>query len=170
MTIRSTTDEMLAARHDGEPYVILDGGGGEYLRCADHEDAIRALNESPAGYTMEHRPRVECIPSRDPLPWVSILTGERYSTPAIGRFRFDPWTAYARPEPNPILVAFRATLDHPFKWMRHPANWLGALDDEVQPDGTEHCWHHRQIIESEATPADIEDAYRVLTKIVGVFG
>jgi hypothetical protein len=75
-----------------------------------------------------------------------------------------------RSHENPILATFRATLDHPFEWKRHPSNWLGALDDEVLPDGTEHCWHHTQIIDSEATPAQIEDARKVLTRLVEVFG
>lgn len=164
--IRSTSDADLAARHDKEPYTCV---GRLYLRSATGE-------EWPEDYRI-FAPRVECIPSRDPYPYVEVApgignTGRRYVSREQAssiNMTFRPRPAYARPEPNPILVAFRATLDHPFKWMRHPSNWLGALDDEVLPDGTEHCWHHRQIIESEATPAQIDDARKVLTRFVNVY-
>ena len=117
-TIRSTTDEMLAARFDPEPWVDSDGSRSAYIG-----------GETPGIYL----PRPE----------------------------------YARPEPNPILVAMRRP-----HWVFsvNPAEWLAALDDQPLPDGTPHCWHHTQIVESDATPAQIEDARKVLTRIVGVFG
>lgn len=112
--IRSTTDAMLAARHDPEPYVYESDEGVQRL------GAEEAINNG-LGYFV---PRVRCVPSR-----YLVLLG-----PRGGRWRewrgiaaswddaiekaeaanpgWDVHTAgldveNPRPEPNPILVAFR---------------------------------------------------------------
>lgn len=159
--IRSTTDEMLAARHDPEPYVRTYNGVDPKRITAQHASYTPSRYENGFGEIVvtHFAPRVECIPSRDPEP-VRYVRGFSRQGGGIGldmlhRFPhlyvFDPRPEYTRPEPNPILVAFRepkaATIWHFIASLDEPAVW----------------WPN-------ATPADIEDARKVLTRLVEVFG
>lgn len=96
---RSQTDMQLAARHDAAPWVDQYGTRWETGRT----DPLSSL-----------KPRVECIPSRDPLPWQVLGDGwqESIAHPSENESRylpiFEPRPEYARPPVNQLLTAARA--------------------------------------------------------------
>ena len=152
--IRSTTDEMLAARFDPEPYIYESDEGTQRL---DAEEALA----NDLGYL---DPRPEFIPSRDPEPFIAAL-GTRTSMALEGDkfWRWSPRPEYARPEPNPILVDFRNSVNGDAASLAR--NWLWLMEDD--PDMDDHfVWAPIR----NPRPAEIEDARKVLTRLVGVFG
>ena len=158
-TIRSTTDEMLAARFDPEPWVDSDGSRSAYIG-----------GETPGVYL----PRPGYIPTRDPHPWATVdFDGSVYRLPEVPDeyaylWHWSPRPEYARPEPNPILVALReyvteATMEA-FMWAAEHWLWI------IQDDPASYTEAGDMFRGANATPAQIEDARKVLTRIVGVFG
>lgn len=94
-------------------------------------------------------------PFIDEDPWVSMVTGARYSEPpkyGHGRFRFEPRPEYGRPQNNPtnrILDEIRSEavdMDAEIRWVWHSS-----------------CYPDR-------TLAEREHAYKVLRKWKAVFG
>jgi hypothetical protein len=173
MPVRSTTDEMLAARFDPEPY---ESNGRRFSR-----EVYLAMSPAERKVSTVYLPRVECIPSRDPMPWrVEVIDREdmdlrdarnstRLTDPAwvtfwdasTERLVFDPRPEYARPEPNPILVAFRSRLRYQHSMGVTTTAW-----------GLASIWLRDLYFYSgdKATPAQIEDARKVLTRLVSVYG
>jgi hypothetical protein len=152
--IRSTTDEMLAARFDPEPYV--DATGRRYAHPS--EFAVGTLD-----------PRPEFIPSRDPEPWVDPdFYGSPYRIARVfsgttpGVWRWSPRPEYARPEPNPILVDFRANETRQATGTAKLARlWLSVLSDGR--DWERHTGNRA------TSPTQIEHARKVLTRLVNVY-
>jgi len=157
--MRSQTDEMLAAKHDPEPWLWPLDGTRNSIRIAP--EAI-------------FDPRVEVIPSRDtgehrPIDWFTV---GRYPSCSCGVDPHDngvlvrhwadngvQWvdvhgtlTAFAaRPPVNPILVEFRAD-DADETWPEKARGWLngGSTGDGY------------------ATAEQINHAYRVLTRLAAL--
>lgn len=166
MQFRSTTDEMLAARFDPEPW----------LNRAGEHDSLQPGEKRPNGWV--YLPRVECIPSRDPFAWEVVRKdGSAYRVTApLGSYmrhwntaevRFAPRPEYARPEPNPILVAARN--DRMGKAYRTSAVaqwWLDAIGQHRQ--GVPFSILTDQIL-NRATPAQIDHARKVLTRLANVY-
>lgn len=162
--IRSTTDEMLAARHDPEPWVDRNGDRYAHPRLT--------------GASLSFEPRVECIPSRDPYPYVEVApgvgnTGRRYTSREQAtsiNMTFRPRPEFARPEPNPILVAFREETD---RTAEQAAYWSEALSrfqcDEPWSVG-DYMDVLEDVLDAGCTPSQIEGARKVLTRLVAVFG
>jgi len=107
---RSQTDEQLAARHDPKPYITQAG----QRMTAETRDRF----PEPLGtnfVTLDSR--VEYIPSRDPLPYVSKFSGARFSVsirPFAEATRDQEWAPrpeFARPPVNPVLTFFREEAD-----------------------------------------------------------
>lgn len=154
MTIfRSQTDEQLAARWDDAPF-ITDFG----------------RTNMPIG-PREYAPRVECIPSRDRDPFVRTYNGAfarhvsaEYAAQTPRRYtngfneivvtRYSPRPEFARPPVNPILVDFREHLGVATLWLE----WLDG-GFVLEPDGNLDAL-------AESTPAEIEHARKVLTRLV----
>lgn len=149
--IRSTTDEMLAARFDPEPWLREDG-----LRFAYRWQ----------GEGVHFDPRPEFIPSRDPEPYrCGAKSGYelRHQPSDISVCPdpiFAPRPEFARPGPNPILVDIRKYRAER-QGMNNPKGW-GRILRAFEGAASDNPWG--------ATPAQIEDARKVLTRFVGVFG
>lgn len=147
--IRSTTDAMLAERHDKNPQRVTLG-----------TDAVPHVIH-----------RVECIPSRDPQPWLDPFTkGDaveaRWAVEDMNPkysylYEWAPRLEFARPEPNPILVAFREDEVDPCTFAE---SWIEAIDSPG------HCIPEvrDRIDDAAATPEQIADARKVLTRLAAV--
>lgn len=147
MTIfRSTTDEMLAARFDPEPWVDPDG-----------------TRHVTGGWSSAYAPRPEFIPSRDPEPYISTR-GTRTSMALEGDkfWRWSPRPEYARSEPNPILADFRNSVKGDAASLAR--NWLGLMEED--PDMSEYVvWAPIR----NPLPEHIEHARKVLTRLVSIY-
>jgi len=112
---RSQTDEQLAARWDTEPWRDLSTGN----RAAKPPSPILAIVGK-----WEFAPRVECIPSRDPEPFVRTYNGTEpkrvtpeYASQTKRRYensfgeivvtQWHPRPEYARPPVNRVLTKAR---------------------------------------------------------------
>lgn len=146
MSVRSTTDETLAARFDPYPW------------------------------------RVEVIDRTD-MDLRAARDGERLSDPAwtafwdasTERLVFDPRPEYARPEyarpePNPILVAFRQETDRTVAQASYWADSLTRYRGDEPWSAGDYMDALEDVLDAGCTPAQIEDARKVLTRLVNVYG
>lgn len=99
---RSLTDAQLAERHDPKPWLEIYSG-----------HALRFSKDDGGKFSpRKFAPRVETIPSRDPLPYVKsgnrTRFGPRWFAHDPYNLAFRPRPEFARPPVNPILSAMRA--------------------------------------------------------------
>ncbi len=140
---RSQTDEQLAARWNKEPWVSPNGIRYPY----------------PANDTYALAPRVERIPSYYGTTYVDYLhdhdTG--YGPP----LDFDDWAEWVgMPPVNRVLVAFRDALSSgEYEAVTLTANWVGLIATQGGIFEVE-C--------EDATPAEIDHARRVLTRLAAL--
>jgi len=160
---RSQTDEQLAARHDPEPWIAGDNGWSD--RFAIEADALEVDSRHPAAI---FEPRVECIPSRDPLPYTGWNTNRRTKRPEQ-HDRPNNWAPrpeFARPPVNRILEAYRAYLDahridtYAEYWLFGIASFdtFGGFREWSNEDHNFHAL-------ATATHAEIEHARKVLARL-----
>jgi hypothetical protein len=154
MQFRSQTDEQLAAKWD--PYPWLD----KQTKSRYSYPGARISSNKPWTFA----PRVECIPSRDPLPYVdNELPSLRLPVGNLGMSHFDPRPEYARPPVNRVLVEVRGALANPpteRKLYRSSVialylRWLSQVDYDNAAD-------------DPATSDEIEHARKVLTRLAAL--
>lgn len=133
---------MLAARFDPEPWVDPDG-----------------TRHATGGWSSTYAPSPDFIPTRDPEPWVSW--GVRYAARQNAGCYFDPRPEYARSELNPILAEFRRANEARIV-KAYPTSAHLAV---VWADG---LGRGSTILTNNATPAQIEDARKVLTRLAAL--
>lgn len=160
MSIRSMSDEQLAARHDLEPWLGPNGVRMIFI----HPASDKALS---GDWTFA--PRVECIPSRDPLPFLTGLGG-RCAGPSFRFFNatapgyFSPRREFRRPPVNPILSAFR-DLPEIDVWLWAFASY-DAFGGRVIWNDPASDFHAFTI----ATSEQVADARKVLERFARVAG
>lgn len=127
---RSLTDEQLVYRHTGGLAYEWPSG---------------VLSMFPTGDGISLRLRVECIPSRDPLPY-KCTDGTRHANYCALGFpvRFVPRPEFARPPVNRVLVEYRK--------------------GEYNHDTDAWIWEG-----TDVTPAEISHARKVLAKLAAVY-
>lgn len=143
---RSTTDEMLATRFDPKPYVTHGG-----RRASQPESPFLAWGFDP---------RPEFIPSRyaDEIQELRDDIGDNPHPDdfVLERETLAEFVAYRRPEPNPILVAFREEAR------------LQREGDGFDIPTQAQLWIARNEGADDATPAQIEHATKVLARLVAL--
>jgi hypothetical protein len=119
--IRTLTDAELAARHDPEPW--------------HHPDSATGRSPFNVHDRWVFAPRVEMIPSRDPLPYCEAgfsnmrLRTPKDARPAASYAVFAPRREFARPEHvNPILNAFRQMRPARVSLADHAVAFLASLE------------------------------------------
>lgn len=164
MQFRSTTDEMLAARFDPESWVTEDG-----KRQATSEVPYRLGGRTYADYA----PRPEFIPSRDPEPWVDPdFYGSPYRIARVfsgttpGVWRWSPRPEYARPEPNPILVAIRRAYSGGVNGATAASSVAEWVSGEMVDGDPESLIFYPEV---KCDPAYIEHARKVLARLVNIY-
>lgn len=75
-----------------------------------------------------------------------------------------------RVEPNPILVAFREETDRTAEQAAYWAEALSRFQGEEPWSVGDYMDVLEDVLEAGCTPEQIEDARKVLTRLVGVFG
>lgn len=143
--MRSQTDEQLAARWDDAPWELPETKG-------------RARTRRAAAY--EFAPRIECIPSRDPLPYVDPATGNQLDAGAAQTERYygrvmewAPRPEFARPPVNLVLVHFRAQLSPVIPLRLHVRGFLNGIT---------------RLVSEGFSIAEIEHARKVLMRLARV--
>lgn len=118
MNQRSMTDEQMLAKYgyDKHPWLKYPQG--------TQRDSVALDTNS------RFDPRPECIPSRDPFPFIR-RDGQRRPARQWPDDRFDPNPEFARPPVNLILAAFR---DDPTLWfasVRDIGFAMGCTPDQI---------------------------------------